>query len=156
MEFGPAVQLPFDGCYLMCGTMRLNAQPFKEHLMPSKKKSKGVLRRIGEAATSAAEVVIDAGSKAIHAVGEMIPTGSSQKGPKSSSKASKRMAPKASGRSAKARPKAVTKASRLGSDSKTKSLGPKPAKPGMKKPAPAKPVTRVAKAAPKRDSGKKR
>ena len=41
--------------------------------MPSKKKSKGVLERIGDAASSAAEVVINAGSKAMHAVGDMMP-----------------------------------------------------------------------------------
>jgi hypothetical protein len=134
----------------------MNAQPFKEHPMPSKKKSKGVLERIGDAATSAAEVVIDAGSKAIHAVGDMMPTGSSQRGGKASSKVAKKMAPKASGKSSKAPPKAAAKASKSGVDAKTSTLGPKAAKPAAKKSTAAKPAMRAAKASPKRDAGKKR
>ena len=46
--------------------------------MPSKKKSKGVLECIGDAASSAAEVVVDASSKAVHAVGELMPGGLSK------------------------------------------------------------------------------
>ena len=47
--------------------------------MPRKKTSKGVLQRIGDVATSAAGAVIDAGSKAMHAVGDMMPAGDSAK-----------------------------------------------------------------------------
>jgi DNA polymerase III subunit epsilon len=39
----------------------------------SKKKPKGVLQRIGDAVATGAEAVIDAGAKAIHTVGEMMP-----------------------------------------------------------------------------------
>jgi hypothetical protein len=53
--------------------------------MPGKKKSKGVLERIGDVATSAAEVVVDAGSKAMHAIGDLMPSESSRKGTKASS-----------------------------------------------------------------------
>ena len=77
--------------------------------MPSKKKSKGVLERIGDVASSAAEVVVDAGSKAIHAVGDLMPGGSSRKGTKASSRASKKKAPKASGKSLKAPAKSAAK-----------------------------------------------
>ena len=63
--------------------------------MPSKKKSKGVLERIGDVATSAAEVVINAGSKAIHAVGDMMPAGTPAKKAKASSRASKVKTPMA-------------------------------------------------------------
>ena len=73
--------------------------------MPSKKKSKGVLERIGNAATSAAEVVINAGSKAMHAVGDMMPSGSTPKGAKASSKAGK-------AKTSKSGPKAMAKASK--------------------------------------------
>ena len=47
--------------------------------MATKKKSKSVLTRIGDVATSAAEVVIDVSSKAMHAVGDMMPGGTSKK-----------------------------------------------------------------------------
>ena len=57
--------------------------------MATRKKSKGVLERIGDAATSAAEVVIDAGSKAVHVVGDMMPSSTPKKSPKKSSKTSK-------------------------------------------------------------------
>src|SRR5262245_23229969 len=39
----------------------------------AKKKAKGVLGQIGEAVSAGAGAVADAGSRAIHAVGEMIP-----------------------------------------------------------------------------------
>ena len=118
--------------------------------MPGKKKSKGVLERIGDVATSAAEVVVDAGSKAIHAVGDLMPGGSSQKGTKASSKASKKKAPKASRKSSKAPAKSAEKASKPAVDARTKTVGPKAAEPAIKKSTAAKPATRAAKAAPKR------
>ena len=41
----------------------------------AKKKSKGVLEKIGNAVAAGAEVVVDAGAKVVHSVGEMMPTG---------------------------------------------------------------------------------
>ena len=108
--------------------------------MPSKKKSKGVLERIGDVASSAAEVVVDAGSKAIHAVGDLMPSGSSQKGTKASSKAPKKNAPKAQGKSSKAPAKSAAKTSKLGGDAKTKTVVAKAAKPAIKKSTAAKPA----------------
>ena len=64
--------------------------------MATKKKSKGVLERIGDVATSAAEVVIDAGSKAVHAVGDMMPSKAPKKSPNKSSRTSTLPARKAS------------------------------------------------------------
>jgi hypothetical protein len=124
--------------------------------MPTKKKAKGVLERIGDVASSAAEVVVDAGSKAIHAVGDLMPTGSSQKGAKAAAKGSPKKAPKSSGKSSKAVAKPVAKASKSGVDANSKSPAPKTAKPAIKKSTAAKPATRAAKAAPKRKSGKTR
>jgi hypothetical protein len=134
----------------------LAIQPFKEQLMPSKKKPKGVLERIGDVASSAAEVVVDAGSKAVHAVANLMPSGSSQKGAKTRSQAPKKKAPKTSAKSSKARGKPVAKASKSGVDARTKSVRPKAAKPALKKSTSAKPAMRAAKAAPKRRPGKKR
>ena len=96
--------------------------------MPSKKRSKGVLERIGDAATSAAESVVDAGSKAIHAVGDLMPSGSSQKGTRVSSKAPRKKAPKAPGKGSKAPAKSAATTSKLGGGTKTKSVRPKAAK----------------------------
>jgi hypothetical protein len=136
--------------------MRFDAQPLKEHLMPSKKKSKGVLERIGDVASSAAEVVVDAGSKAIHAVGDMMPSGSSKKRAKASPKASKKKAPKSSAKRSKALASPAPKASKSSVEARTKTVAPKTAKPAIKKSTAAKPATRAAKAAPKRKSGKTR
>jgi hypothetical protein len=123
--------------------------------MASKKKSKGVLERIGAAATTAAEVVIDAGSKTIHAVGDMMPAGSPQKGAKASPKASK--APKASAKkpdakTSKAAPKASAKASNPPEkvEAKTSRASPKVA---MKKTTPTKSAKPASKAVP---SGKEK
>ena len=122
--------------------------------MASKKKSKGVLERIGEATSSAAEVVIDAGSKAIHAVGDMMPTGTPKKGPK----ASKAKAPKASAKTSKAAPKTSPKASKPPEkvEAKTKTAAPKAA---VKKTTPTKSAKPAAKATPsgkaKRPVGRK-
>ncbi len=117
--------------------------------MLSKKKSKGVLERIGDAATSAAEVVINAGSKAMHAVGDMMPTRGTPKGAKASSKA-------VQGKTSKPAPKAMAQASKtkkVAAKKKTAALSVKKAP--SKKVAP----TRSAKAAPatkqKRQAGKK-
>jgi DNA-binding protein HU-beta len=122
--------------------------------MASKKKSKGVLKQIGDAATTVAEVVIDAGSKAIHAVGDMLPAETPKKGVKASPKASKvkttksaKVAPKAS----KAQPKV---------EAKTKTAAPKAAKKAaMTKATPAKSAKPATNAATppkaKRPAGKK-
>jgi hypothetical protein len=88
--------------------------------MPTKKKSKGVLERIGSAASSAAEVVLDAGSKAVHAVGDLMPSMT----PKKKAKAS----PKKSVKKVSAKPKAAAKAT----------------KPTPKKPAPKKAASKKA------------
>jgi hypothetical protein len=126
--------------------------------MASKKKSKGVLKTIGDVATSAAEVVIDAGSKAVHAVGDMMPSGSSKKRAKASPKASKvktakplaKKSPKAAPKASKPQPKVETK---------TKTAAPKVKKAAMAKATPAKSAKPAAKAsrAPKakRPAGKK-
>jgi hypothetical protein len=45
------------------------------HPMATKKKSKGVLEKIGDAVATGAEAVVDAGSKAIHSIGDLLPTG---------------------------------------------------------------------------------
>jgi hypothetical protein len=124
--------------------------------MPSKKRSKGVLERMGDVAASAAEIVIDASSKAIHAVGDLMPTGSSPKGATASSKASKKRAPKGQGKSSKVPAKAAATASKLGGEAKTKTVGPKVAKPAMKKSTASKPAMLAAKSTPKRHPGKKR
>jgi hypothetical protein len=145
-----------EGWHWICVAMRIDTAPLKEHLMPGKKKSKGVLERIGDVANSAAEVVVDAGSKAIHAVGDLMPGGSSRKGTKASSKASKKKAPKASRKSSKAPAKSAAKASKPAVDAKTKTVGREVAKPAIKKSTAAKPATRAAKAAPKRHPGKTR
>lgn len=135
--------------------------------MPSKKKSKGVLERISDVASSAAEVVVDAGSKAIHAVGDLMPSGSSQKRTKASATSSKKKAPKAAGKSSKPAAQSDLKISKLGTNAKTKAKTVKPAikkstakpaaaKPAAAKPAAAKPAARAAKAAPKRSTGRSR
>jgi hypothetical protein len=92
--------------------------------MPSKKKAKGVLERIGGAATSAAEVVITAGSKAIHAVGDMMPAGTPKKGAKASRKAAKAKTPKAAAKTKTSAPKA--KKAALKKAMPTKSAKPSP------------------------------
>jgi hypothetical protein len=43
--------------------------------MATKKKPKGVLEKIGDAVSAGAEAVVDAGSKAVHAVGDLMPGG---------------------------------------------------------------------------------
>jgi hypothetical protein len=95
----------------------------------AKKKSKGVLGKIGDAVATGAEAVVDAGSKAIHAVGDLMPTGKASpkrtkaksakaKTPKSGAKGkapaaaatkAKKAAPKKSAAKAAARPKAPKK-----------------------------------------------
>jgi hypothetical protein len=105
--------------------------------MATKKKSKGVLERIGDAVTTGAEVVIDAGAKAVHAVGDMLPTGkSAPKRGKSTKAAAKTKAPKAAlkrnqSTSAKTKPKAPA------AKPKTKASPATPKAAGSKKKAPA-------------------
>ena len=73
----------------------------------AKKKSKGVLEKIGDAVAAGAEAVIDAGSKAIHTVGDMMPTGKTP--PKKAAKAkTAAKASKVKPKGAVAKPKAVS------------------------------------------------
>jgi hypothetical protein len=65
---------------------------------------------------------------------DLMPTGSSQKGAKASSKATKK-APKASGKSPKASAKSAAKAPKAGVDAKHKTVKSKAAKPAIKKSA---------------------
>jgi hypothetical protein len=89
--------------------------------MATKKKSKGVLEKIGDAMATGAEAVVDAGSKAIHAVGDLLPTGKlapkrARPKPKSAAKVTtartdtKVTAPKANTAAKAAAPKAKAKA----------------------------------------------
>ena len=73
----------------------------------AKKKSKGVLEKIGDAVTAGAEAVVDAGSKAIHTVGDMMPTGKTP--PKKAAKVKAvAKASKANSKAAVAKPKAAS------------------------------------------------
>ena len=121
--------------------------------MPSKKHSRGVLQRIGDAATSAAGVVINVGSKALHAVGDMLPTPTPQESANASSRGSKVKAVKA--RTSKAAPKAMAKTAKPKEKiaTKTKTAAPKTKKAAMKQAAPTKPAKPSAK--PKRRAAKK-
>src|SRR4051794_23810414 len=74
--------------------------------MATKKKSKGVLEQIGDAVSTGAEAVIDAGSKAVQAVGDLLPTGATP--PKRAKSSPKTKSPKASVKA----PKAVAKGSK--------------------------------------------
>jgi hypothetical protein len=115
--------------------------------MPSKKKTKGVLERIGDAASSAAEVVINAGSKAVHAVGDMMPIRSTPKGAKASSKA-------AQGKTSKSAPKAkASKSKKVAAKKKTAALSNKKA--GSKKVVPSRSATPAPSTKRKRQAGKK-
>ena len=79
----------------------------------SKKKSKGVLKQIGEVIAAGAETVVDAGSKAVHAVGDMMPGSKpAPKRSKSKPKAKKAIAVKkaAAKTTKKAAPSAASKA----------------------------------------------
>lgn len=100
----------------------------------TKKKSKSVLERIGDAVTTGAEAVLDAGSKAIHSVGDMMPTGKETPVRKASPKKSAKV------KSSKVEPKATVKKPVTTAD---------PAKPKVKESAsPAKAEKVTAKAAP--------
>ena len=126
--------------------------------MARKKKSKGVMERIGDAATSAAGVVIDAGSKAIRAVGSMMPTGTPQSSAKAAPKAARvKRARKASAKSSKASAKASKAPKKVAA--MPKAAAPKAQKAAMKKTTPtksAKPAVRTARSPKaKRSTGKK-
>jgi hypothetical protein len=136
--------------------MRTDAKPFKGLPMPKSKKSKGVLERIGEVATSAAEVVIDAGSKAMHAVGNMMPSGTSQKSAKPASKSSKKSTPKAAAKISRASQKAVAKGSKPKVAVKSKTAAQKAAKLSTKRTLTTKVARPTKKASPKKLPGKKR
>lgn len=110
----------------------------------SKKKSKGVLKTIGDTIAAGAEAVVGAGSKAIHTVGDMMP-GAPPKKAKAAVKA-KKVDAKASKPAAKP-PAAKAKA--------VKASAPKAvAKPAAK--AAATPAKPAAKAVPKKTATKKK
>jgi hypothetical protein len=95
----------------------------------AKPKSKGVLGKIGDAVATGAEAVIDAGSKALHAVGGLMPTGkASPKRPKA--KAVKAKAPKAE---AKAPAAAATKAKKAAPKKSAAKAAPRPKAPKKRK-----------------------
>ena len=127
-------------------------EPLTEHPMASKKKSKGVLERISDAAAAAAGVVIDAGSKAMHAVGGMMPTGTTQNTAKASPRGSKVKRAKRSAKRSKAanapKPQEMV-------ETKTKTAAPKARKTAMKKTTPAKSAKPVSSPKAKRSAGKK-
>ncbi len=126
--------------------------------MPSKKNAKGVLGRIGDAATSAAQVVINAGSKAIHAVGDMMPTGSAQNTAKASPKSVKAKPRKAASKTVKSGSKTIAKVSKAKKNmaAKPKAAAPKAKKAAIKKAVPARSAKLAPTPTPKRKSAKKR
>lgn len=67
------------------------------------KKQKSVLSKIGDVVSTGAEAVVDAGAKAIHAVGDMLPGTASPK-----KKAARPKATKTAAKSVKAAPKKAT------------------------------------------------
>jgi hypothetical protein len=86
---------------------------------------------------------------------DLMPTASSQKGARASSKATKRI-PKASGKSPKASAKSAANAPKAGVDDKNKTVKSKAAKPAIKKSAATRPATRAAKATSNGKSSKTR
>jgi histone H1/5 len=96
------------------------------------KKSKGVLQQIGDAVTAGAEAVIDAGAKAAHAVGDLLPAA---KKPGKTAKAATAKTAKSAGKAPKkASPKAAAskvKTAKIGKATKTASA--RAAKPGVAK-----------------------
>ena len=113
----------------------------------AKKKSKGVLERIGDAVTTGAEAVMDAGSKAIDTVGDMLPTGKTPpkkasrkaaraKSPKSSAGASKPEAKASKSQAKRAtaeeEPRSAASSSKAGGTAKKKASAAKSAKPAGK------------------------
>lgn len=125
------------------------------------KKKKGVLAQIGDAVATGAEVVIDAGAKAIHTVGEMMPGGHSDSAPAPAAKA-KKAAPKAKAKAspkasaAKAAPKAKSEPVAASAKAKPKAKaianGKASAKPAAATKAPA---AKATKAAPKKAASPK-
>lgn len=126
-----------------------SALPHKEHPMAKKKQTKSVLKKIGSAVATGTEAVIDAGAKAIHAVGEMLPTGKTPpKGAKA--KAAKAKSPKAAAKA----PKAAAKAKAPAAKAKPKVAAPtakKAAAKGATAPKSAKPAAKAA-PSPKKNS----
>jgi hypothetical protein len=141
----------------------------------TKKKPKGVLVRIGEMATMAAEAVIDTGSKAVHAVGSMMPSGTSEKSAKAPSsapkpktakttatRASKPKTAKLAARTAKVAPKGAKKTAKTQKKVAAQSIAPQPKteKSATKKSTVMNSAKSTGKAAhaskPKRSAGKKR
>ena len=103
--------------------------------MATKKKSKGVLERIGDAVSAGADAVIDVGAKAVHAVGDMLPTAApAPKRAKAKKATAKVKAPKAA---------SVTKAKTTPAKTKSKASAAKA------KASPATPKTAKSVKAPK-------
>jgi hypothetical protein len=77
----------------------------------AKKKSKGVLEKIGDAVVTGAEAVYDAGAKAVHAVGDLLPAAKPapkrKKATKAAVKTPKKSATKAEAKTAKPKAAAV-------------------------------------------------
>jgi hypothetical protein len=95
----------------------------------AKTKSKGVLGKIGDAVATGAEAVIDAGSKALHAVGDLMPSGKAA--PKrAKAKAAKAKAPKAE---AKAPAAAAAVAKKAAPKKSTAKAAPRPKAPKVPK-----------------------
>ncbi len=112
--------------------------------MAKKKQTKSVLKKIGGAVATGAEAVIDAGSKAIQAVGEMLPTGKTPpKGAKAKGATAK--SPKAA-----PAPKAAAKAKAPAAKGAAKGAAPTAKKAAAKGATASKAAKPAAKAAPGR------
>src|ERR1700727_2798715 len=95
--------------------------PLTRHPMAIKKKPKGVLEKIGDVVSSGAEAVVDAGAKAIHAVGELLPTGKpAPKRTRAKVAAKKAAAPKGAAKAQK-----ITTAAKASKATASKSVAPK-------------------------------
>jgi hypothetical protein len=122
----------------------------------AKKKSKGVIEKIGDAVSASAEAVYDAGAKAVHAVGDLLPAAkpAPKRGkakaatPKKS--APKKTAAKAEAKTAKPKAAAVKAAAVKAPAAKVKAA---PAKVASKAAAPK--TTKSAKRTPKKAAKKK-
>jgi hypothetical protein len=88
----------------------------------NKRKPKGVLGQVGDAVAAGAEAVVDAGAKAVRAVGDLLPAGKAP--PKGRKAPAKKAATKSAGRAAKSASPKAPKAGAKGP--KAKAAGAKP------------------------------